>query len=395
MSSSYWDSLPPYCLEFLQNVYQFFANCIQYICHCFRGSDEAARPEFDDQRLRQRLPEVEGPSHSVVIPARHWAHIRELFNNAPDFLREKILVDDAVQTIHFSFDQITLLALATKYQLFKRLFGTVGRLPGLPEPTVSYVKKDRLVQEARQHLNRAAPAPNLQGINTQSHTELLTGLLTQNDGVHILEWHKDSSSKYVPMLSLQRLKDEKGLRYIGLEGYCSETLQQYLDEYTLGDDAEMHPVLEAYVDYVVAKQASERAKLGVPPGNYYTDKDLIIAAKRARLQVVALDTEASIQAQTTPEERLLAHNYMATRFIRGYPPGKWLLVSGAAHGPTVLGVPGVAAQMGFPTVLIKDRASSDPRGIVPNYRLAHHMESGDELQIPVNFAVFMDAPKKS
>ncbi len=188
-----------------------------------------------------------------------------------------------------------------------------------------------------------------------------------------------------------------GVRTIFIENYCYETLQGDLDQFISGGEGIKLPkILEAYLDYLQDKQKKERENAGLS-GTFYSEKDLILAAKRVGgIRIVAIDREAALQAQSSPKERLLAFNYTAKQIIeaeRG--DGKYLVYTGAAHGIDALGVPGLGTLLGIPTLLIKDAQGTEFRAMVKGYETTFTTPDGNRIPLHFDFALLMDAPRKS
>lgn len=338
---------------------------ITLLLACLWGEEEMEELELEIGEVA--LPVIERPVHRVGIPNQvTYERVKGRLFSLPSDLTSKIIFDDQTKTIYFNIDEVTLRALATKYQPFTELLGREGRrLQGLNISAPSRVKRDALVREARTYFARRiarASRPSVEGINHSSHRELFTALFARSKGVCVCEWHGDSSSKYVPMFDMAHLKT-CGVRTIFIENYCIETLQEDLDRFVLGDEnAKLSKILEAYLDNLATEQGKRRKEEGLE-GTFYTEKDLILAAKRERIRVVGIDCEAALQTSDTPKDRLLAFNYIAKRIIeaeRG--EGSYLVFVGAVHGVDALGVPSLPTLLSIPSFLLKDARKKEFRG---------------------------------
>ncbi len=87
--------------------------------------------------------QMERALYSVRVPLRAtYDRMRGRLSSLPEDLVSKIIFDDAENTIHFNLDEVTLRAIASRYQPFRELFGREGaRLSGVDLPRPSTAKK--------------------------------------------------------------------------------------------------------------------------------------------------------------------------------------------------------------------------------------------------------------
>lgn len=213
--------------------------------------------------------------------------------------------------------------------------------------------------------------------------QLLGSLLKSNQGICIGHVENDKSPQRYLINNMTQLH-KIGVKTLFLELLCYDTAQKWLDVYFSAPlDKPMHPYLAQYLREL---DASGRKDSSLSYAN------LVIAAKKAGIRIVALDTTVSSLAGHTDRtgtndvrDRLMAMNYTAVEIIRREAGiDKYVALMSSQHVGDNDKVPGVANVLQIPSVVITDaigNASASLKANVANFR-GRVKKIGAHMQYP-------------
>lgn len=266
-------------------------------------------------------------------------------------------------------------------------------IPPLP---ANFTTLAELLRETEDYFNHfVAPAPltfpdiNMQGM---SCSNLLKILLEKYEGICIGEAHASSSPKYFLTVNMPLFK-QLGVTTLYLEGYGG--MQEVLDTYFAGETEDLPLALKQHIARFPAPNFKE----------HYSECDVLIAAKRAKVRMCNIDSPAANIARTGGIERVAAMNYQAKLLIdqdrAANPGGKSIIYAGCAHTCRVGGVPSLGQIYQFPSIYLKDRADAYCFGANATTIPAHSIQKEIVEKIIINgreynvdFVISMDAPIK-
>ena len=180
-----------------------------------------------------------------------------------------------------------------------------------------------------------------------------TELFASHDGLIIGETHDDPAARGWLIRNMPALK----ITTLFLEHFCYDSFQKQLDAYRTSEDSVMQEPLNTFV---------EDLDRGFRSHGF---KELLIAAKKANVRIVGLDTTLSYSAGVDrkmgaidSEKRYLAMNYVAVEIIRKEKCGKYIALTGNGHVASVHPqIPGIAELLFQPSIVIetgiKEKAS--------------------------------------
>lgn len=197
---------------------------------------------------------------------------------------------------------------------------------------------------------------SINGIREES--QIIPALFKDSKGICIGEKHKHATPKQWLITHMRKLKNH-GVNTIFLEHIFHDSMQVNLDKYfNAPTNQPLPPCLEAYLDQL------DEGHIEDPLYNF---KHLVIAAKRAKIRIVAIDTTLSYYCGTNDAEgvtdakkRFMAMNYVAVQIMEREMkahPGKFVALMGSGHVSTCEGVKGVAELIGCPSLIIEDSRS--------------------------------------
>ncbi|PJD97803.1 MAG: hypothetical protein CK425_01345 [Parachlamydia sp.] len=246
-----------------------------------------------------------------------------------------------------------------RYVFMKNLEET--RVPILAPINPNYV--NLLITKARMKLafsHSADPQLNLPAIH--SHSQLAKEILEKHEGLVIGEIHSHITPKKFIIDQMQTFK-ECGVTTLFLEHLFYETLQEDLDAFFKSSSDEFPLILNKIL---------ERPE--IHPDKILNYKAMILAAKKAGIRVVAIDTNLSYQAGFDRDygsqgpHRCEGMNYTAAEIIkkeRG--KGKFVLLVGSAHSSQCEGVKGMREILDCPSLIISDAVKDDMEKNVENF----------------------------
>ena len=219
----------------------------------------------------------------------------------------------------------------------------------------TYKRKDHEIEmnDAEKHnklaINKLDFSDSISEKNPSTASELVSYMYSRANGVVVGEMHDEYLSKRFIIDNFINSESNK-VDVIYLEHLIYEIFQQDLDEYCLGKTEEMSTTLEAYLD-----DLDEGHKVPTDKRTHYGFKALVMAAKKARIRVVCIDTEISYSYTTNPDRELMM-NYQAKLIIdkeKRLPKSKQKFVAlvGSAHVCRIYGVSGLAEILNCPGVL--------------------------------------------
>jgi len=190
-----------------------------------------------------------------------------------------------------------------------------------------------------------------QELQNESANEVLLNLVDNHEGVCIGEEHSDIFPKQLIIDNLTQLK-AKGVNKIYMEHLFFDSMQPLLDAYFNQKSDEMPSYLKRYLLRCLHSKS------------FF---DLVQAAKKAGIRIVAIDTTVSYNCGVeskvgviSDQNRYIAMNTVATIIInreQKKDPGKYIALMGSGHvaminnGETT-GVPGVAELLQVPSFVI-------------------------------------------
>ncbi|VEG91756.1 membrane-targeted effector domain-containing toxin [Legionella spiritensis] len=217
--------------------------------------------------------------------------------------------------------------------------------------------------------NNSIDKPRPEGINFDD--------LWKNNLV-VSEAHEYICSKKFIIENLPYFKAQ-GYDTLFLEHLFTDTMQNELDNFMRAPpDADMPPLLQEYLRNLDRghmfnpPQQQFLRDNGINPAEVkYTFTNLIIAAKKAGIRVVGLDTSVSYKMQEVGanseqkdlSKRIRIFNYEANSIIlnevQSGKTKKWLALMGNTHAEQFEGYPGVSQLQAAQTVVVSDRFSRE------------------------------------
>lgn len=196
----------------------------------------------------------------------------------------------------------------------------------------------------------------IQKRNSGTDSQMISTALKNNNGIIIGERHHDRVPKEFIMNNLDRFKQE-GVETLFLEHLFYDTMQTRLDNYFTLENNSLPPLLETYLLYLDDGFASSRPNYYSSPSDRIEPgfKELVVAAKKAGIRVVGIDTESSYELGTGGS-RIEGMNYTAYEIMQKEKgSGKFIALVGSAHTSTFKGVPGLRELMGCPSLIIEEK----------------------------------------
>lgn len=251
---------------------------------------------------------------------------------------------------------------------------TAEPIPPLPS---QFSTTDALLGEAQGYFNSGnIPAPltfDEIDVGNLNDVELIESLLQKYDGICIGEIHTHSSPKYFLTVHMPLFKS-LGVDTLYLEGYTG--LQNDLDAYFAGDTDDLPAAIRKTI-----------MGFSGSSGQGYTEMDVLMAAKRAGIRLVNIDSTEAYKAAKGGLLRAAAMNYQAMLIMlqdrEQHPGGKSIIYAGSAHTNRIAGLPGLGQMFRFPAITLHDVCEPGCyrilKGIERNRSLDPRMESFDFL----------------
>lgn len=211
-------------------------------------------------------------------------------------------------------------------------------------------KVKQLIQHADKFFhNLNLSNPNVSIPQNSTHKEIVDLMLKDHSGIIIGEIHRDSSPKSFLISQMPNFKSA-GVDTLFLEHLFYDTIQHDLDDYFNSPSDQLPSILE---------QTLKRTEIHPDETNNY--KNVIMAAKKNGIRVVAIDTSVSYKAGWDDHfgaqgaNRYKGMNYTASKIIeRERGNGKYVALVGSAHSSTCEGVPGMREILNCPSLVIED-----------------------------------------
>lgn len=289
-------------------------------------------------------------------------------NNNVNLRMEKVTIDGSkILTFGLSKRELTALAMTNKEfaqiipkSIIERSFDELEE-----QPDTLQKDADHFFSALGDNRINFDPPP-LDAKGNISDVQLIKHYLgdLQTEGLVVGESHSDTSPKDFLIRNMEELK-KNGVSTIFLEHVFIDTMQEELDNYLKGPPDAKFPV--ALEGHLKVHEFLQRAGTGIKPSEYEgnTLKDVIIAAKKAGIRVVGLDTVTSYQSGTSEKfgvtdasARLKGMNFVANEIVQNEKgKGKYVILCGLDHACTNSGdkVAGLNEILGVPTIAILDK----------------------------------------
>ncbi|MCE5294783.1 MAG: membrane-targeted effector domain-containing toxin [Chlamydiales bacterium] len=207
-------------------------------------------------------------------------------------------------------------------------------------------RMDTLLQNARTWVTEQ----NVEQIQIKQEVSDPKALLDEHDGIIFGENHKDNAARKYLVENMAEMK-EKGVDTLFFEHICYDTFQTYLDAYFESESDELTEPLKQFIANIEQPGSPKE----------YCFKDVIVAAKKANIRIVAIDTSVSYSCGVdrklgvvNSEERNIAMNYVATKIIEREKKGKYIALMGSSHvASRYANIPGVAELLHQPSVVME------------------------------------------
>lgn len=262
---------------------------------------------------------------------------------------------------NWDLESINDLTLSSYFGIGKRNIakGYTSEKRIFPSEDYQEVDTQILLKETRRVLktikNNEAQI-TIQKRNSGTDSQMISTALKNNNGIIIGERHHDRVPKEFIMNNLDRFKQE-GVETLFLEHLFYDTMQTRLDNYFTLENNSLPPLLETYLLYLDDGFASSRPNYYSSPSDRIEPgfKELVVAAKKAGIRVVGIDTESSYELGTGGS-RIEGMNYTAYEIMQKEKgSGKFIALVGSAHTSTFKGVPGLRELMGCPSLIIEEK----------------------------------------
>ncbi|KTD08309.1 membrane-targeted effector domain-containing toxin [Legionella jamestowniensis] len=215
----------------------------------------------------------------------------------------------------------------------------------------------------------------------------------------VSEAHEDLSPKRFLIENLFYLK-KQGYDTLFMEHLFNDTMQTELEHYmNSASDAEMPPSLKARLQGLDKGHLFNIQQLGIldkynvqPSSRQYTYTNLVMAAKKAGIRVIGIDSSLSYEMQKVGigstqldlPKRIRIFNYKASSIIDEEVQSgrckKWVALMGNTHAEQYAGYSGVAQIQGAQTVLITDNYLKPPEHATINNNSWIAVDENNSLQ---------------
>lgn len=346
------------------------------------------------------------PAHLTLLPAYKdhisdetkelYAFAKTIFNKNKEV---KVAFDDNLHSITFFHNEREIATILEEENLSHLCTFSLtltrtdltfcGALNYVVDPKSRkrFLRKLAFLQETAGEFIRSKIAKNVFVDQTTSLDTLVFSLLNDQNGFCLGERHSNAAAKEFIIKNLAALK-KAGVTTLFMEHLFYDSSQMWLNSYHYAPpDAAMPRYLEAYLKKLAQGQSN-----GSPCYNFY---EVVKAAKKAGIRVVALDTTVSYLAGGTDKQgvkahqrgqRCLAMNYVASQIIlHETKGGKFVAFMGSAHVGTMNEILGVASILGCPSMVIEEYPIQTSM-LTVNVKNLH-----DEVD---HVSVYLQVPKK-
>ena len=310
----------------------------------------------------------ESKSSEGVLKKTLFNELVEKIKGSPAFRDpySKVIIESDRIYFGHSLDEITasfpfVSDLAHKGTLTeKQLLTYLSKLPIHIHQTELKTAQEVLVAQAKEFFD-ALIAKNKKEISYELPAQpenILSTILEHNEGVIIGESdHGESSPKKLLIDNMPQLK-KSGVTTLFLEHILSDTQQEMLDAYLKSDSLDMPVMLKNYLEYL---DTGHRRRLTTDSPVGFLD--LVIAAKRHGIRIIAIDTVTSYSTGgeliMDTKKRALMMNYIAARKIAEYQTTKgnekYIVLCGSMHiNSANSGISGLTEITGLPTIVVED-----------------------------------------
>ena len=294
----------------------------------------------------------------IFMIGKYGYEFLEKEKNLGKQLPEKIFFDESEKVVYLGYGEIELIQLAKKNETIRKLIRHIPRgnifeksafpdYEGGREPEGKPTRINGDLQELiNELLNRAnqffnskeyeKKNPKVEIQKGMSDSLLVERMLSDHEGLIIGEDHKEVSSKQFLINQMENFK-KQGVKTLFLEHLYYDSMQGQLDAFLDSPSDEFPYDLEIYL---------EREE--IHPDNGLNYKEIILAAKKAGIRIVGIDTTVSARAGwsvrdgSSGPDRNAAMNYTAYEVIKKEKQGsKYVVLLGNAHSSTSEKIPGM------------------------------------------------------
>jgi hypothetical protein len=199
-------------------------------------------------------------------------------------------------------------------------------------------KVKKVVTEALKYYENLSPEksklPTVELKSEESTKQMIEKFLKEAKGICVGESHWDGGPKKF-LIDHMGLFKQLGVTTLFMEHITSSSMQDILDDYLNGPETKLPPILREYIECL-----SERC--GVD--GKYDFEALIVAAKKAGIRIVGVESDVSLAAGKNKKlklvnftQRVQAMNYEAKKIIDREMKGdeRFIALLGSAHLVTI------------------------------------------------------------